>query len=66
MTVLLCLALRFASTILFLATSAALFTWKYTGKAEVEDRPANVGLVARGHAGGSPGVHAIKAIVHVR
>lgn len=46
---LLCLALRFTSTILFLAASAALFTWRYTGKTEQDDRPANVGLITRGY-----------------
>jgi len=43
-----CFALRFTQTILFLAASAALFTWKYTsGRNDTDERPASVGTIAR-------------------
>ena len=48
MSTLFCLAARFLSTILFLGASVGLFSWKYTSKSEVEDRPMSVGLQTRG------------------
>ena len=49
MSSLFCLATRFLSTILFFAAAVGLFSWRYTQKSELDERPSSVGLVTRGY-----------------